>query len=135
MKAANYFTIDTNGLEQPWRGRIWLNPPFASGWIDRFVAKMVESYRSGEMEAGIMLTNSATETKWWQTAAGACDALCFRKGRIRFLKVVDGALSPGKSSPAHPHTMFYFGPETKRFAHVFGRFGLVFPKPLAGRQV
>jgi hypothetical protein len=36
----------------------------------------MESYRSGEMSAGIMLTNSATETGWWQMAGDACDALC-----------------------------------------------------------
>lgn len=102
------------------------------GWIDLFTTKMVQAYRSGEMSAGIMLTNSATETKWWQAAASACDALCFRKGRVRFLKVVDGALSTGKSSPSHPHTFFYFGPDVARFKRVFQRFGLVFLKPLDG---
>jgi ParB family transcriptional regulator, chromosome partitioning protein len=134
VKARQYFTIETNGLEQPWRGRVWLNPPYARGWIDLFVKKMVQAYQSGEMHTGIMLTNSATETKWWQTAASACDALCFRKGRVRFLKVVDGALTTGGSSPSHPHTLFYFGRDTARFVRVFGRFGLVFPAPLNRRE-
>ena len=129
VKAANYFTVENSGLDRPWCGRIWLNPPYARGWIDRFVEKMVQSYRSGEMRAGILLTNSATETNWWQMAASGCDALCFRKGRVRFLKLVNGSLSTGGSSPSHPHTLFYFGPDTTRFVCVFRRFGLVFPKP------
>jgi hypothetical protein len=64
-------------------------------------------------------------------AAGACDAVCFPTGRVRFLKLRNGALSPGGSSPSHPHTLFYFGPDPSTFAKVFARFGLVFPKPLA----
>ena len=85
--------------------------------------------QSGEMHTGIMLTNSATETKWWQMAAGACDALCFRRGRVRFLKAENGALTTGPSSPSHPHTLFYFGPDVPRFVRVFECFGLIFPAP------
>jgi phage N-6-adenine-methyltransferase len=129
VKAAQYFTIGTNGLAYPWCGRVWLNPPYARGWIDLFVEKMVASYRSGEMQTGILLTNSSTETKWWHMAANACDAVCFPKKRIRFLKVVGDKLTPGRKSPSHPHTLFYFGPDTARFARVFGGFGLVFPPP------
>src|SRR5215813_2992393 len=47
VKAANYFTIKNSGLDRPWFGRVWLNPPYARGWIDRFVAKIVQSYRDG----------------------------------------------------------------------------------------
>jgi hypothetical protein len=87
---------------------------------------MVSAYRSGEMQAGIMLTNSATETKWWRMAADACDAVCFPRGRIRFLKLEDGVLTPGRSAPSHPHCLFYFGPDAAQFESVFRRFGKVF---------
>jgi hypothetical protein len=99
VKAARYHTVDDSGLDVPWRGRVWLNPPYGRGWIDRFVAMMVQSYQAGDMVAGILLTNSATETKWWRMAAGACDAVCFPTGRVRFLKLRNGALSRGGSSP------------------------------------
>jgi ParB family chromosome partitioning protein len=134
VKASQYFTIVDNGLERPWRGRVWLNPPYARGWIDVFVAKMVASYRSGEMQTGIMLTNSATETNWWQTAANACDAMCFHKGRVRFFKVMENKLTTGASAPSHPHTLFYFGPDIARFVQVFGRLGLVCPEPVYRRR-
>jgi hypothetical protein len=62
VKATRYHTVDDSGLDMPWRGRVWLNPPYARGRIDRFVGKMVWSYQTGDMVAGILLTNSATET-------------------------------------------------------------------------
>jgi phage N-6-adenine-methyltransferase len=127
VKVADYFTIENNGLDKPWNGRVFLNPPYARGWVDRFVEKMVASYRTGELQQGILLTNSATETKWWQHAAGHCDALCFCKGRVRFLKVMNGALTRGNSAPSHPHSIFYFGGEAARFVQVFSAIGLVFP--------
>jgi hypothetical protein len=40
--------------------------------------------------------------------------------------MVNGALSTGGSSPSHPHTLFYFGPDAAGFTRVFQRFGLVF---------
>ena len=35
----NYYTIDDNGLTQPWHGRIWMNPPYSQPepWINRFL--------------------------------------------------------------------------------------------------
>ena len=129
VKATRYFTIADNSLEQRWHGRVFLNPPYARGWINAFVDKMISAYQAGDMTAGILLTNSATETKWWQHAAAHCDALCFPKRRIRFLKVVDGVLTRGSSSPSHPHSFFYFGRDVKRFAQVFRRFGLVLREP------
>jgi phage N-6-adenine-methyltransferase len=129
VKATRYFTIENNGLNKPWNGRVFLNPPYARGWVDQFVAKMVAAYRTGELQQGILLTNSATETKWWQHAARHCNALCFPKGRVRFLKVKDGALTRGKSAPSHPHSILYFGAEVARFAQVFSTMGLVLWAP------
>src|SRR5215472_4050984 len=55
VKAAKYFTVENNGLDRSWCGRVWCNPPYARGWIDRFVIKTTQSYRTGEMHAGILL--------------------------------------------------------------------------------
>src|SRR5262245_6844094 len=31
VRAGRYFTKKDDGLSRPWRGRVWLNPPYASG--------------------------------------------------------------------------------------------------------
>jgi ParB family chromosome partitioning protein len=128
IKAVRYFTIENNGLDRPWRGRVFLNPPYARTLVDAFIAKLLTEYRIGNLQQAVLLTNSATETKWWHSAASHCDAICFLKGRVRFLKLVDGVLTRGSSSPSHPHSIFYFGPEGTRFAQVFQSHGLVFPR-------
>jgi hypothetical protein len=55
---------------KPWPGRIFLNPPYAAGRIDKFVAKLLAEYQAGNLQQGELLTNSSTETRWWQSAAG-----------------------------------------------------------------
>jgi ParB family transcriptional regulator, chromosome partitioning protein len=124
IKATTYYTIVNHGLDKEWNGAVWLNPPYSRGWIDVFVNKFVEEYQTGRMTAGILLTNSSTETKWWHKAADISAAICFPKSRIRFLKVVDGKLVRG-GSPSHPHCFFYVGTERERFAQVFSKIGLV----------
>jgi hypothetical protein len=39
VPCTNHYTINDNGLTQPWHGRIWLNPPFSNPapWIERFL--------------------------------------------------------------------------------------------------
>ena len=36
--ARNHYTVEDNGLVQPWEGRVWLNPPYGAGmdlWLNR----------------------------------------------------------------------------------------------------
>jgi hypothetical protein len=129
VKASRYFTVDDDGLAQPWCGRIFLNPPYAARIIDQFVTKLLAEYRVGNVQQALLLTNASTETRWWQSAARQCGAVCLLRGRVRFLKLVNGMLTPGTSSPSHPHSVFYFGDATARFAQMFARHGLVFPQP------
>jgi ParB family chromosome partitioning protein len=126
VKAGRYFTITDDSLEQPWRDRVFCNPPYARGWIDLFVEKMVAEYRAGRVSQGVLLTNSATETKWWQVAFNNCNAVCFHTGRIRFFKVgADGKPTQGTSSPSHPHSLFYFGADVAQFKRVFRELGVL----------
>jgi phage N-6-adenine-methyltransferase len=125
VKAAQYFTIADNGLGRAWRGRIFLNPPYARGWIDVFVNKLLDEYQCGNVQQAVLLTNSATETRWWQAAASRCSTICFLKGRVRFMKVVNGVLTRGSSSPSHPHCVLYFGQGQSRFAQVFQAHGII----------
>jgi hypothetical protein len=39
LPAARYFTMEDDGLSQPWEGRVWMNPPYSqtTPWVRRFI--------------------------------------------------------------------------------------------------
>src|SRR5262245_40795297 len=112
--AARFFSSDTNGLEQQWDGRVWMNPPYAQPLISKFADKLVEEYLAGRVTAAIVLTNDCTDTGWFHALAAPSSALCFIRGRIRFLSS-DGE----KGTPTQGQTFFYFGQDIDIFADVF----------------
>lgn len=115
VKATEYFTADDNGLNHEWRGRIWLNPPFASGLIEKFVDKLLAS----SFEAAIILVDNATETRWFRKLADNSSAIVFTTGRINFFK--GGTQEAG--SPTRGQAFFYFGSAPDRFFATFQKFG------------
>lgn len=131
VKAKRFYTIDNNGLTQRWSGRVFLNPPYAMPTIKQFVNKMVSAYEGGEFSDGILLTNNATDTEWFHTAAASCTAVCLTRGRISFLQARDGELLE-KASPTHGQSFFYFGPHLGQFRKVFREFGLIFVPEVDG---
>lgn len=118
--AARIFTADDDGLAQPWRGRVWMNPPYTARVIDLFIAKLVDEHRAGNVAEAIVLTNNSTDTSWWQSLASFTSAVCFPGRRVRFLDP-DG--KPG--SPLQGQAIGYLGTGADRFADHFGRFGQV----------
>jgi phage N-6-adenine-methyltransferase len=120
VKAGRYFTLETDGLEQNWSGRVWLNPPYTDGVIGKFVTKLVSHVRSGEVSAAILLVDNKTDTRWFHEASDACSSICFTKGRIKFLR-------PGgePGSPTNGSAFFYFGDDPDTFERVFGDIGKV----------
>src|SRR3954469_18523049 len=77
IPARHHYTC--GGLERPWRGFVWLNPPYGRQilmlWLEKFV----------QHGNGIALVPERTSTKWWQEAASRSDLLLFVKQRIPFI--------------------------------------------------
>jgi hypothetical protein len=120
VRAKEFFTAETDGLAQPWHGRVFLNPPYHRDLIPRFVAKLVDEIGAGRVAAAIMLTNNCTETDWFDVAFQACAGVCFTHGRIRFANPVDG---DEVGSPPRGQVFIYFGADVARFEDVFGLLG------------
>lgn len=119
VQATEYFTEEDDGLVQPWHGRVWLNPPY-QGLAGDFASKLVSSYESGEIKAGILLiTALTTDTQWFQALWSG--VLCFTYGRIKF----DG---DGGSSNTAGSVFVYFGPDEAKFAEEFAALGAVVRK-------
>ena len=120
VRAARFFTRDDDGLKHEWHGRIWLNPPYAQPDIARFIDKPLMEVNAGRATQAILLTHNYTDTGWFHAAAGQCAALCFTRGRIRFI----GA-SGEIAAPTQGQAFFYFGPGLDRFRASFASFGFI----------
>jgi phage N-6-adenine-methyltransferase len=120
INAAEFYDAEVDGLTQRWHGRVWLNPPYATELIPKFVAKLVDSYRRDEVEAAIMLTHAYTDTAWFHLAESAAERICWTRGRIGFV-------SPsGKiAAPTQGQAFFYFGDDADKFSAQFAPFGFV----------
>jgi ParB family chromosome partitioning protein len=119
VKATKFYSEADDGLARSWRGRVWMNPPYAHPLISQFCDQLVEYYEGRDVTAAIVLVNNGTETKWGQRLLGASSALCLPAGRIRF---VDPDGNPG-GAPLQGQMVVYLGDSPRRFAEVFGAFG------------
>jgi phage N-6-adenine-methyltransferase len=120
IRAARFFTRDDDGLRHDWQGRIWLNPPYAQPDIARFVDKLLAEVDAGRASQAILLTHNYTDTSWFHAAAARAAAICFTRGRIRFVSAT-GELA----APTQGQAFFYFGSAEWRFLETFGSFGFI----------
>jgi phage N-6-adenine-methyltransferase len=117
--AAAYWTPETNGLEMPWGGRVWMNPPYAQPLVDRFCLRLAREHEAGAVEQACVLVNNATETGWFQSLLAVADAVCFPRGRVKFWH-------PRKEAvPLQGQAVLYLGGRAVVFASEFVKFGPV----------
>jgi hypothetical protein len=76
--AARHIALPEDGLEAPWHGRVWLNPPYdqlAFAWLARLA----------DHGQGIALMFARTETRgFFATVWQRASALLFLEGRLHF---------------------------------------------------
>jgi DNA N-6-adenine-methyltransferase (Dam) len=120
VQASAFHTIEDSGLAHEWRGRVWLNPPYRQPYIAEFVAKIVGEVEAGRVTEAIMLTHNYTDTEWFHRGFAACSAICFTRGRVKFVDV-NGEIA----APTQGQSFFYFGRNVAKFEHVFGEYGAV----------
>lgn len=64
--APRFYTLADNGLEQPWHGRVWVNPPFSA--ITPWVVRAWEAMRDEDAVelVAMLLPGNRCEQAWWQ---------------------------------------------------------------------
>ncbi|MCY9737425.1 phage N-6-adenine-methyltransferase [Paenibacillus alvei] len=102
-KCESYFTKEDDGLQQDWKGTVWMNPPYGrviGAWVKK-------AYESSLIEGTtvVCLLPARTDTKWWHE-------YCM-KGEVRLVK---GRLKFGDSKNAapFPSAVIVFGEKAKR---------------------
>lgn len=128
VKATTYYTQEQNGLEHPWYGRVWLNPPYGrsvkmeayrKSTIALFVERLLHFYESGDVSQAIVLATTEVNAKWfyplWQFP------ICIPDHRVHF--IVPEKLD--KYSQMFGTCFAYLGEHKDRFADVFSQFGNV----------
>jgi hypothetical protein len=74
-----YSLPHVNGLAAPWHGRVWLNPPYTSGEIERWIRKL------GDHGRGTALIFARTETEAFQGLVfERASGLLWIAGRLHF---------------------------------------------------
>jgi len=100
--ADHHFTIENDGLNQKWFGRVWCNPPYgleASKWLNKL----------SDHGNGIALIFARTETKmFFEHVWNKADALLFIEGRLFFHRV-NGVKA--KANSGAPSVLIAYGQE------------------------
>ena len=70
----------SDGLNQPWQGIVWMNPPFGGRnalwpWVEKFI----------DHGNGIALVPDRTSAPWWQKLAKGSDGIVFVSPKVKFL--------------------------------------------------
>lgn len=125
VKASTFYSAEDDGLKRPWRGHVWMNPPYAQPLISQFADAVSEKYDAKEIKSACVLVNNATETAWFQRMLQSSAAVCLLKGRVRFLDP-DGNPS---GAPLQGQAVVYMGDNPYRFARAYGELGQVLVKP------
>jgi len=124
IQADTFYTIADDGLNQPWFGRVWLNPPYGKEgnnsnqelWSQRLVAE----YREGNVAEAVLLVKAALgynwfENLWWNWP------VCFARERLSFIRSNGDSKGQSKQGTA----FLYLGENVARFRQVFRQFGRV----------
>ena len=92
--AINHYTIEDNGLIQPWFGRVFCNPPYETALNRAFIERCIKH------KDAIALTFARTETKLFQELIFKhAHSVFFIAGRLSFCKA-DGTVGGTAGAPS-----------------------------------
>lgn len=118
IKAETYYTKETDGTNKTWEGNVWLNPPYSQPEISKFSDAVIGNKHS--FNQATILVNNATDTAWLQDMMQECNAMCFLRGRIKFIDK-DGEPS---GAPLQGQAVLYFGENIEEFYNEFTQYGI-----------
>ena len=119
VRATRYDTIDTDGLQSAWYGRVWLNPPYSANLVSRFITKLKGHIEQGDVTQAVVLVNNATETSWFCELISVASAIVFPSSRIKYKTPEDRILG----TPLQGQAFVYIGYNADDFFKRFSPLG------------
>jgi phage N-6-adenine-methyltransferase len=134
VRSENYLTEKDDALVCNWGEygnnlSVFMNPPYSQGLCEKACRRFLSFLEEGVVGSGVVLTNNATETRWYQALARECSGICLPAGRISFWNA-DGKAISGNT---RGQTLFYFGACYPRFHSAFKEMGVCFEKRVASK--
>lgn len=117
-------SMRADGLAATWRGHglVYCNPPYGRQ-MHLWITKACRAFRKARFQDTddelVMLIPARPDTRWFHDLLTHADALCFWKGRLKFVRGQSLAPAP------FPSLVVYFGRRPKRFRKIFGPHGWV----------
>ena len=126
VQAKAIYTVEDDGLTQPWRGRVFLNPPFSAQLKRAFCDRLRESVASGDVTQAVLVTPIDISPQWGDVIRTCASAVALAVGSTPFYGPRGGGGGPG---PGFGHMVSYYGPNVGRFASVFDQEWSVWVRP------
>jgi phage N-6-adenine-methyltransferase len=119
--ANTFYTKNTNGLDKPWIGTVFLNPPYGRGFA-AWMHKANSECASGRTNQLICLIPVRTNAGWFQSLGDLGLSLCFP----RSIKFINGSTMLQSTTAAMmPNLIAYVGDRHEEFREAFRVFGIV----------
>lgn len=113
-----YFDRNRSAFEYPWKGRVWLNPPYGDN--EPWFREIVRYVEAGEVTQMCMLS-----PVWAFTTKQASEMMAHVTAMLLFVPTPKfwGNANPDKVGSNQPHAIVYIGDEVDAFHEHFARFG------------
>lgn len=147
VQAKQFFTIEDDGLVQPWHGRVWMNHPFHRGeaacptdhskckkktcqkrgyHIDEpipsnanWINKLLHEYECGNIDEAVIITFCNSSETWFRPLLQWPQ--CFPNNRVHY-QDANGDVVPNCTKGS---VITYIGTDIKRFAKAFDHLGTI----------
>lgn len=133
LPAKTHYTFEDNGLEKPWFGKVYCNPPYSkskSTSLERWVRRALAKQGCCQTEQILLLLPANTDTKWgqlllnkeWGTPQKDWISILFFEGRISFLNAEH---KPSRGSGRFASMLVCLGENQEKFKRDFSKHGFI----------
>lgn len=120
VKASAIFTINDDAYRKDWFGKVFTNPPYSRGNLNRATNKICLEFEKGNVSEAIYLVPNSTDVNWFKELWNF--PICFTDHRICFINGY--SIKPKiEKNPENGSCFVYFGTSALAFIEEFEKWG------------